>query len=274
MNSRANSNASGNIEKMLCAIFTMCLLNEEIDSHQLDELIRRSRAKATQRANRLKPNRSGEVDLVLLGSVLHRWNRNPKYLDGDARPLPLKATGPAPSVQALFRAEQRASAFPHGIEQLKSSGLVKQSRNGLLLPRHDLILLHSLTPEMVANLALSINRLIETLLQNTATKRRTTSRLIERNALVPDLPRRHLEEFKAFSREQGAALVATMNDWLESRRKARRPSGKASASATVSAGIHVFAFSETTTREVPTSATHPSTPAVKSSRRSSSAARS
>ena len=245
MNSRADSNAHTNIEKMLSAIFTMCLLNREIDSRQLDELVRRSRAKANQRANRLKPNRSKAVDLVLLGSVLHRWNRNPKYLDEDARPLPLKPTGPAPSVQALFRAEHRANEFAGGIEQLKNSGLVKQTRAGLLLPRHDLILLHSLTPEMVANLALSINRLIETLLQNTTSKRRTTSRLIERNALVPDLPRRHLEEFKAFAREQGAALVSTMNDWLESRRKGRRTSRKASSTGTVSAGIHVFAFSET-----------------------------
>jgi hypothetical protein len=230
---------------MLSAIFTMCLLNDEIDSRQLDELIRRSRAKANQRAARLKPSRSKTADLVLLGSVLHRWNRNPKYLDGDARPLPLKSTGPAPSVQALFRAEKRAADFSDGIEQLKSSGLVKQTRAGLLLPRHDLILLHSLTPEMVANLALSINRLIETLLQNTASKRRTTSRLIERNALVPDLPKRHLEEFKAFAREQGAALVSTMNDWLESRRKGTRTNRKISSTATVSAGIHVFAFSET-----------------------------
>ena len=233
---------------MLSAIFTMCLLNE-IGPLQLDELVRRSRAKATHRAQRLRPHRAKAIDLVLLGSVLHRWNRSPSYLDPDARPFPIKATGPAPSIQALFRAEQSARAFEKGIEQMMSSGFIRRNRASLYLPRNDLILLHSLTPEMVANLALSINRLIETLLQNTATKRRTASRMIERNALVSDLPKRYLEEFKAFSREQGAALVSTMNDWLESRRQGRVRSGRKGRISTVSAGIHVFAFSEPTTKK-------------------------
>jgi hypothetical protein len=246
MSQRNGSNAQSNIERMLSAIFTMCLLNEGIDPLQLDELVRRSRAKANQRAHRLKPNRAKAIDLVLLGSVLHRWNRTPNYLDVDARPFPIKAAGPAPSIQALFRAERSRGAFEEGVKQMTRLGLIRRNRVGLYRPRNDLILLHSLTPEMVANLALSINRLIETLLQNTATKRRTASRLIERNALVSDLPKRYLEEFKAFSREQGAALVSTMNDWLESRRRETTKSARKSRIPTVSAGIHVFAFSEPT----------------------------
>jgi len=229
---------------MLSAIFTMCLLNEGIDQLQLDELVRRGRAKASQRAQRLRPHREQAVDLVLLGSVLHRWNRSAKYLDPEARPFPIKAIGPAPSIQALFRAEHRGGDLEQGIEKMMSAGLISRNRSGLYLPRKDLILLHSLTPEMVANLALSINRLIETLLQNTATSRRTVSRFIERNALVSDLPKRHLEEFKAFSREQGAVLVATMNDWLESRRQSKRRRRRTTKVSTVGAGIHVFAFSE------------------------------
>ena len=244
MSSRVDSNALGNIEKMLSAIFTMCLLDDGISSAQLDELVNRSRAKANQRALRLRPRRATAIDLVLLGSVLHRWNRNPKYLDADARPFPVKGTGPAPSVQALFRAERRSRAFMQGFQTMKSAGLIKRTSSGLYLPRNDSILLHSLTPEMVANLALSINRLIETLLQNTASRRRTASRLIERNALVPDLPKRYLEEFKLFSREQGAALVSTLNDWLENRRDGKRTAGGRWKEATVSAGIHVFAFTE------------------------------
>jgi hypothetical protein len=248
MSQRDSSSAHSNIERMLSAIFTMCLLNE-IEPLQLDRLVRRSRVKATQRAQRLRPHRTRAIDLVLLGSVLHRWNRSPNYLDEDARPFPIKAAGPAPSIQALFRAEQSTGAFEEGIKQMASSGFIRRTRAGLYLPRNDLILLHSLTPEMVANLALSINRLIETLLQNTATKRRTASRLIERNALVSDLPKRYLEEFKAFSREQGAALVSTMNDWLESRRQGSVRSRRRVGISTVSAGIHVFAFSEPTAKK-------------------------
>jgi hypothetical protein len=244
MSSNAGSVAHTDIKKMLSAIFTLCLLNDGIGEPQLDELVRRSRAEAHKKVRTLRPNRTKAIDLVLLGSILHRWNRNPKYLDEDARPFPVKATGATPSVQALFRAENKAGAFAEGFQHMQSARLIRRTKSGLYLPRNDAILLHTLTPEMVANLGLSINRLVSTLLQNTATKRRTASRLIERNALVPDLPKRHLEEFKIFSREQGAALVSTMNDWLEHRRQGKRASGKVSRNATVSAGIHVFAFSE------------------------------
>jgi hypothetical protein len=245
MTSNPGSIAYADIEKMLSAIFTMCLLNGGISPLQLDELVRRSRAEANKRVGRLRPDRTKTIDLVLLGSILHRWNRNPKYLDADARPFPVKATGPAPSIQALFRAENSGRTFTEGFRNMQSARLIRRTKLGLYLPRNDSILLHTLTPEMVANLALSINRLVSTLLQNTAVRRRKASRLVERNALVPDLPRRYLEEFKVFSREQGAALVSTMNDWLENRRQGKQERGKLSRNGTVSAGIHVFAFAET-----------------------------
>jgi len=244
MSSNADSIAHADINRMLSAIFTLCLLNDGIGPIQLDELVRRSRVEAAKKVRTLRPNRTKTINLVLLGSILHRWNRNPKYLDKFARPFPLRALGRAPSVQALFRAENKGKAFAEGFQHMKSTRLIRRTKSGLYLPRNDSILLHTLTPEMVANLALSINRLVSTLLQNTETKRRTASRLIERNALVPDLPRRCLKEFKTFSREQGAAFVSTMNDWLENRRQGNRTSGKTWRNPTVSAGIHVFAFSE------------------------------
>jgi hypothetical protein len=229
---------------MLSAVFTLCLLNGGIGSAELDELVRRSRVAANKKYRTLKPERPKSMDLVLLGSVLHRWNRNPKYLDEEARPFPIRASGPSPSIESLFRAESKSAAFVIGLKHMRTAGFVKRTRSGLYLPRNDSILLHSLTPEMVANLALSINRLVSTLLQNTSVKGRAASRLIERNALVPDLPKRRLEEFKSFSREQGAAFVSTMNDWLENRRLSPKLSRGKSHKKTVSAGIHVFAFTE------------------------------
>ena len=244
MSSNSRSAACANFEKMLVAIFTLCLFDDGIGEPQLDELVRRARKDAHKKVLTLRPNRTRAIDLVLLGSILHRWNRNPKYLDENARPFPLKASGAAPSIQALFRAENKAGAFEEGLRHMKGARLVRRTKSGLYLPRNDSILLHTLTPEMVANLGLSINRLVSTLLHNTGTRRRTASRLIERNALVPDLPRRHLEEFKTFSREQGAAFVSTMNDWLENRRQGLRAGAATGRSPTVSAGIHVFAFCE------------------------------
>ncbi len=189
MNSRAASIANSDIQKMLSAVFTLCLINGNFGGAELDKLIHRSRAEANKRIRALRPHRAKSMDLVLLGSILHRWNRNPKYLDHEARPFPIPASGPAPSVEALFRAEHKLRDFEHGLRQMRSANLITRTKSKLYLPRNDLILLHTLTPEMVANLALSIHRLVSTLLENTSTKRRSGSRLIERNALVPDLPK-------------------------------------------------------------------------------------
>jgi hypothetical protein len=244
MTTRKSSIAYADLQKMLSAVFTLCLLNGGIGSTELDELVRRSRSAAYKRFLTLKPERAKSMDLVLLGSILHRWSRTPKYLDDEAQPFPIRASGPSPSIEALFRAERKSEAFALGLKHMRSAGLVKRTKPGLYLPRNDSILLHTLTPEMVANLALSINRLVSTLLQNTSVKGRTASRLIERNALVPDLPKRRLEEFKAFSREQGAAFVSTMNDWLENRRMSPTSSRRNTSKKAVAAGIHVFAFAE------------------------------
>jgi hypothetical protein len=232
------------IEKMLAAVFTLSLLNGDLGTKELDKLVLRSRATAIKNYRALRPDRAKSVDLLLLGSVLHRWNRTPKYLGDDARPVPIRASGPAPSVEALFRAEKKPNGFALGLKQLRSAGLVSRTRSGKYLPRNDAILIHTLTPELAATLALSLNRLVSTLLQNTSAKGRSASRLVERTAVVPDLPIRRLEEFKTFSREQGAALISTMNDWLENRRDFGASRRRSSRTKTVSAGIHVFAFSE------------------------------
>jgi hypothetical protein len=231
---------SGDLERMLSAVFTLCLLSQELDETELDGLVTSARLEAKKKVQSLRPHRAQTIDLVLLGSILHRWNRNPKYLDEDARPFPIRAKGRVPSVEALFRAENRAPYFKQGLQDMRRAGLVRRNRAGLYLPNNDSILLHTLTPEMVANLALSIDRLVRTLLRNTTTNCRSDERLIERNALVTDLPIEHLEEFTLFSREQGAALVSTMNDWLENRRLGDRRTR--SAQKTITAGIHVFAF--------------------------------
>lgn len=244
MNSKSASIAKADIQRMLSAVFTLCLMDEGLSKAELDATIQRSLAEATKRVRVLKPHRARSMNLELLGSILHRWNRNPKYLDLEAHPFPIPASGPAPSVEALFRAENKLREFKLGLRQMQRARLITRTKEKRFLPRNDSILLHTLTPEMVANLSLSIHRLVSTLLQNTSPRRQGASRLIERNALVPDLPKRKLEEFKSFSREQGAAFVSTMNDWLETRRVLTRSKGAARRKATVSAGIHVFAFSD------------------------------
>jgi len=74
-------------------------------------------------------------------------------------------------------------------------------------------------------------------------KDKKSIRLIERVTLVPDLPSREVAEFKLFAREQGGALINTMNDWLERRRGEDIPR-KTKSAGRLTAGMHVFAFVE------------------------------
>jgi len=173
MSRNKNSTGCNDLRKILTAVFTLCLLNRELEDEQLEQIVASAKAEARRKVQSLGPDRTKSIDLVLLGSILHRWNRNPKYLNDDARPFPIRATGRAPSVEALFRAENRKQYFKKGIQDMCAAGLVRRNRSGLYLPKNDSILLHTLTPEMVANLALSINRLLATLLHNTAASRRS-----------------------------------------------------------------------------------------------------
>ncbi len=69
----------------------------------------------------------------------------------------------------------------------------------------------------------------------------STAKLLERAALVKELPAKDVEAFCRFSAEQGESFTENMNNWLESRNATRK--GRARLK-TVSAGVHVFAFVE------------------------------
>ena len=59
--------------------------------------------------------------------------------------------------------------------------------------------------------------LLDTIRQNVS-HRRTSEKLIERIAEVPNLPVELVPAFRDFTRIQGWTVLRTVNDWLESRR--------------------------------------------------------
>jgi hypothetical protein len=65
--------------------------------------------------------------------------------------------------------------------------------------------------------------------------------------VVPDLPTSQIRNFKIFAREQGGALINTMNEWLESRRGSRK-ARMIGNSKHLTAGLHLFAFVEKNSR--------------------------
>jgi hypothetical protein len=230
----------GDKKELLIAILTLCMLDESLTSIRLDELISEARRAATRRISILKPSRKVAIDFDALGHVVYRWQRSPKYLDEDGNPLKVPARGRAPSVEALFREINRMDYFELGLRHLKQLGRVQRTRSGMLQPCNEVTIVQQLRPELIDLLVQTINRVVATVLHNTSLRDKNAVRLVERVTAVPDLPESEIADFKLFAREQGGALINTMNDWLERRRgnaKARRTGANH-----VTAGLHVFAF--------------------------------
>jgi hypothetical protein len=231
------------IQDLLTAVFTLCALDTTLTESVLDPLVAKARIAAKKKVARLQPHRQVLVDLDVLGHVIYIWQRTPSYLDNDGRPIAVPASGPAPSIQALFRGIKRASYFEEGLKHLLQVRRIRRLKNGRYLPCSEVSIVDKLTPEMVRLLSQTINRLVKTVLHNTAQRDPRALRLVERVTTVPDLPSKQVRAFKTFAREQGGALINTMNEWLESRRgnsKARI----VGPTKNQTAGLHVFAFVE------------------------------
>lgn len=230
------------LNDLLSAAYTVCLLDPTMDKKTLERLATAARARAQKQIEKFGLNRRRAIDYDALGRIVFQWQRLPEYLDKDGNPIPLRLRGRAPSLEALFRKQRIQSYFPVGVSHLLESGLVRKTRNGLFVPKTCELIVPALTPEMVEILAQTLSRLVATVLQNTSLENPTDIRLIERLTAVPNFPRRDIQAFKKFAQEQGGMVVATMNDWLETRRAEQPPAALAKERFT--AGLHIFAFLE------------------------------
>lgn len=235
------------MQDLLTAVFTLCSIDKNLTPKELDSLIENGRKSAARKVIQLKLDRRDVVDHDTLGHVVYIWQRTSRYLGDDGHPIPIPARGPAPSIQSLFREVGRASYFERGLRHLVRVKRIKKLPNNRYMPCSEMTLVERLTPEMVNLLNQTIHWLVSTVLHNTSLRDRKAIRLIERVATVPDLPAKQARAFKIFAREQGAALINTVNEWLESRRghvKART----VGSAENFTAGLHVFAFVEKTPR--------------------------
>jgi hypothetical protein len=229
--------------ELLTGVFTLCSLDPSLAPSVLDPIIRRARALARRRVARLSPDRQVVVDLDVLGHVVYIWQRTPSYLDNEGQPQPIPARGPAPSIQALFRDVKRSDYFEQGLRHLIRVKRIQRLPNKRYIPCSEVTIVDGMTPELGQLLSQTMNRLVSTVVYNTSQRDQKTLRLIERVTTVPDLPIKQVRAFKIFAREQGGALINTMNEWLESRR-GNRKARLVRSSQNLAAGLHVFAFVE------------------------------
>jgi hypothetical protein len=234
---------SDQVESLLTAVFTLFSLDPSLTRKTLDPIISKARKAASRRIATLQPNRPVLVDLDVLGHVIYIWQRTPRYLGKDGLPSPIPARGPAPSIQSLFRDVKRSSYFEQGLKHLVRVKRIRRLPNKCYVPCSEVTIVDRLSPEMVKLLSQTINWLVSTVLHNTSQRDPAALRLIERVTTIPDLPAKQVRAFKVFAREQGGALINTMNEWLESRRGARKARAIGD-SEHMTAGLHVFAFVE------------------------------
>lgn len=193
--------------------------------------------KCAKASARLRGTDTGELAKAAL--ILDAWHRDRRYLSVDGEPKSVRLLGRAPSVEALVRANARREAASIVARRLKELHLVVPSGRGRYRPASDMAVLPGDNPLVLQHAARALSTFVQTIGRNTGV-RRTVAPLIERIAEVPDLPCKHIPDFEEFTQRQGRTFLRTVNDWLEARRVRR--SRRRSASSTVRAGIHTYAY--------------------------------
>ena len=176
---------------------------------------------------------------LALSALLHGWHQHSAFLDPDARPIALTLRGPRKSIQALAAASGVKIPIEKLVDSLKLQNLIRRVQHGKYEPTSALAQLKGNGPEISGYLGHAIFNLLETIEVNRTDPKKFKS-LLERAAIVQDLPVREAAKFRKFSAEQGANLVSNASAWLESRRQ--RPKSGRSKAPTVTAGLHIFTF--------------------------------
>jgi hypothetical protein len=178
---------------------------------------------------------------TVAGAVLRSWHRDSAYIDEEAQPRPLKLAGRSPSLVALVRRQDANCDAESLVSDMLSVGLIRRTRNGHFLPTAESATIGQLHPLAVDHVAKSVARLLDTVQRNTDSAIPRMP-LIERYAHVPDLDPADAKEFAAFAQQQGAAYLAAIDDWLETRRVQSRAGKKRRSRTKVAAGVHLVAY--------------------------------
>jgi len=196
------------------------------------------RALTEEGARSRESPRRGDFGLATAGRVLDRWHRSRNYTTERAVPRAIPLLGRAPSVEALVRSENARVESAEFARRLKSLGFLIRAAGGRYKPAARIAVVAGLNPLIQEYVARSSSTLLQTIRHNIS-RPRSSQKLIERFAEVPDLPAECETAFRRFSTEQGWAMLDRMNDWLESRRAQRttRRVGR-----TVRAGVHLYAY--------------------------------
>lgn len=182
---------------------------------------------------------------TIAGAVLRAWHRDPTYLDDFANPIPLPSSGSRKSLSTLVKSQDGNADVPSLVSAMQRTGLIMKVDDRRYVPRTNAATISQMHPLAVDHVVKTVLRLVETVTRNMRLVDSKHS-LVERYAHIPDLDAKEAQAFSEFSRQQGAACLEAIEDWLEARRKGIRRSSSGKRGS-ISAGMHVFAYLEETT---------------------------
>jgi hypothetical protein len=191
-----------------------------------------------------------------VSGLLFAWHRDARCVDAQARPRPLRLRGAADSIEQLALEHCGGGEVGSVLEALRVQRLIRPAGRGRWLPSGPVATFREYGPQLSGYVGEAILNLMNTIQSNLDLSATGAARgvepLIERAALVRDLPPPLATRFRSHVQEQGTAFLANIDDWLERHRvRARRirrarslqrPPDRASPGRGLTAGVHVFAF--------------------------------
>lgn len=153
-----------------------------------------------------------------LGTVMASWYSEPKFMDKDGHPLPLK-TGRGPvSVSSLIRASQVKVSVPTAVELMRRSPSISVNARGELIAMSRVFVL----PEFeIPRAALVIERYLDTLRKNSSMHKRQTTPLLERSCHVPEIDLTKVAPVLRDIKGRGTAFMDSVDGEIEGHRLRR-----------------------------------------------------
>ncbi len=233
------------LQQMMRAVL-LFLIDSGLTRAELGTLLDSALAHAY--ARRADASRLREHSAAVSG-LLFAWHRDPRCVDSRVRPRPLRLRGAQDSIEQLALEHCRPEEVGAVLGALREQRLIRSVGGGRWLPRGPVATFRAYGPQLsgyVGEAVLNLMNTIQSNLDLAATRPgQAVEPLIERAALVRDLPRPLAARFRSHVQEQGTAFLANIDDWLERHRsRARHAAGgrRISARDGLTAGVHVFAF--------------------------------
>lgn len=145
--------------------------------------------------------------------VLSGWFQDKGFLATDGTPVPLAATGSAPSFESLCRQYSPDVPATTMLKELKHVGAVAETDDGMLVAKSRYYMPVLMDPEQMLRSGGVLGDIGYTVAYNLHRSEDDPSRF-ERRATNTNMPERAIPEFRRFIEDEGQAFLEKVDAWL------------------------------------------------------------